>query len=217
MACFKLLSLSLYTSLLAIPAYFQFVFSTFNLFSVEIWVSDGCMANNKQLPSFSLAWNCLLWMWREDQRCKWSVTTGCWWYHHSWTPVATGIHSIIRRIGIWSHDENPKHATTLTQRFPKKKQACTFRWHRDYYLNGTELLCHKREGETQPPPAKSIRRLIQHLSRHFVKYLPPCWGGLNPLKNNNKKKWTGYIMCIQSVYLFVFGHTYCIFKKVFED
>lgn len=59
------------------------------------------MANNKQLPSFSLAWNCLLWMWREEQRWKWSVTTGCWgddifrwyhsWCHHSWMPVATGL------------------------------------------------------------------------------------------------------------------------------
>lgn len=215
MAYYKLLSLSLYASLLAIPAYFQFVFSTFNLFSVEIWVSDGWMACSKRLSSFSLTWNCLLWMSKRrtemevkcDNRllktwhCTWFMVH--WyheWYHHLWMPVAT------------------KHATKLTQRFPKKKQACTFRWHRDYYLNRREHLRHKREGETQPPLAKSIRRLIQHLSRRFVKYLPPCWGGLNPLKQQQKEM--NWLYNVYTICLFVclwshgvptVGTTCCIF------
>lgn len=111
------------------------------------------------------------------------------------------VPSFMNACGHRSHDENPKHATKLTQRFPKKKQACTFRWHRDYYLNGTEHLCYKREGETQPPLAKSIRRLIQRLSRRFVKYLPPCWGGLNPLKQQQKEM--NWLYNVYTICLFV--------------
>lgn len=45
-------------------------------------------------------------------------------------PVATGtdwLNDDPGRIEVSSHDENPKHATKLTQRFLKKKLACTFK------------------------------------------------------------------------------------------